>query len=292
MVSRTIVSLLSIAALFLGTATAFPSRTHCLCTILDSSSTPKSHRYNAESIPPTEHPDAPPREYREAPPHNICSMLGPELENLRAEKPDLYTEFISHALTTTIAEDATSTDEERPLSTTVLLQLAARKGFASLGVVLPSAPAEKSRERIVCRTEIESSPTYQDSLITLFVLQVIVGLAVLACVAEGITLALRWYVPSGFYPRDPLEDHILTLDTRMSRSALEHVPEKPALRLSGEEKRLLAVPEQEMMFSPGVDKKQRSYRNGDWTPRLASGKKEFEAYVVEEDDDELSRPVM
>lgn len=96
------------------------------------------------------------------------------------------------------------------------------------------------------------------------------GLAVLACAAECVTLVLRC----------------------MSRTSQEHIPEKPALRLSGEEKRLMAVPSIDVIFSPGGDKKMRAYRSGDWTPRSATGKKEFEAYVVEEDDDELSRPVM
>jgi hypothetical protein len=74
----------------------------------------------------------------------------------------------------------------------------------------------------------------------------------------------------------------------------DSIPARPALRLSGEEKRLLAVPADQAVFSPGVEKKQQSYRNGTWTPRAAGAKKEFAAYVVDdvEDDDELKRPVM
>jgi hypothetical protein len=286
MLSNIITPLLTLSAL-LTTTSAFPSRTHCLCTIVDANAA----RFLPESLPNSEDPSIIPSEYTSAAQSDICTNLGPELESLRDAKPDQYADFISHALTTTISQDASSTAEQRPISTTILLQLSAQNSFANLGAVLPSEPPAPSQQRIVCRTEVQGVPAYQNSLITLFVVQVIIGLAILACVAECVTLALRWYVPRT-PPRPRPNLHVLTSLPRMSRSNNEHVPERPALRLSGEEKRLLAIPEEQVIFSPGVDKKQRSYRNGTWTPRLSSGRKEFEAYVVEEDDDELSRPVM
>jgi hypothetical protein len=275
MISRTILPVLSLAALLTTTTSAFPSRTHCRCTITESNS-----HFLPESIPTSE--------YTDTAPFDVCTTLGPELEDFRATKPEQYTHFISQALTATPSEDATSTDGEKPLPTTVLLQLAVRNGLGNLGVVVPRASATRSGQAIVCRTEIHSSSKYQDSLITLVVVQVIVGLAILACVAECITLALRRYVVhTDSYP----PSHVLTPDRRLSSSTQEHIPKRPALRLSGEEKRLLAIPVEDIS-SPGLDKKLRLYRNGDWTPKLAGAKREFEAYVTEEDDDELSRPVM
>jgi len=287
MLSNAVTPLLTLTlSSLLATTTAFPSRTNCLCTILD---TTNDAHFLPESLPTSEDPSVIPSEYTSASPASICTNLGPELENMRASKPDQFSDFISRALPTTISEDATSTVEERPLSTTVLLHLSAQNEFANLGVVLPSAPEARSPPRIVCRAEMDSVPAYQDSLITLFVMQVIVGLVLLAGVAECVTLALRWYIPRTI-PQPNL--HILTTDSRMSRPVHELIATRPALRLSGEEKRLVAVPSEQCVLSPGTDKKQRSYRNGTWTPRLASGKKEYEAWVVEEDDDELSRPVM
>ena len=148
---------------------------------------------------------------------------------------------------------------------------------------------------MVCKTAAAGErgrPSYRASRITSFVVQVLLGLVILACVAECVTLALRRYVPA-VDERPHL--HVLTAHVRNSQTDAEneHVPERPALRLSGDEKRLLAVSAEESVFSPGVDKKQRSYRNGTWTPRLAGARKEFEAYASEESsDDELSRPVM
>lgn len=289
MLSRTILPLLSLGPLLFSTPTAaFPSRTHCACTVADPSAT----RFNPESLPASE--------YMERSPPDSCARLGPALESLHAAHPDLYAEFLAHTRHTQQWQGQrtpTAAGEQRPLSTTLLLQLSADRDLSRLGVVLPPSGAARPQPtappRIVCKTQIHRFPTYQDSLITLFVLKVIVCLAILACVAEFVTLALRWYVPRarGAYPRPQL--HVLTPAAfRTPRSSFDHVPEKSALRLSGEERRLLAVPAAEGLFSPGVDKKQRLYRSGDWTPRSGSGKKEFEAYVVEEDDDELSRPVM
>ncbi|KAL1611890.1 hypothetical protein SLS60_000112 [Paraconiothyrium brasiliense] len=64
-------------------------------------------------------------------------------------------------------------------------------------------------------------------------------------------------------------------------------PTRPAgLRLSGEEKRLLAVPatEREDMRSPGVEKKLRAYASPGWKSQRYS--------YTEDEDDELNRPVM
>lgn len=286
MLPQSIIPLFSLLLLFSTPISAFPSRTHCACTLVDTTTT----RFNPESLPASE--------YTEKTPPDACARLGPALESLHAAHPDLYAEFLAHTPSAP-GRPTPAAGEARPLSTTLLLQLSAHRELAGLGVVLPSIhsagpnaaqPQGTAPPRIVCKTQIHRFPSVHDSLITLVVLKVLVALAVLAFVAECVTLALRWYVPRAGGAADRPQLHVLTRGWR--RSSFEHVPEKSALRLSGEERRLLAVPVAEGLFSPGVDKKQRLYRSGDWTPRLGSGKKEFAAYVVEEDDDELSRPVM
>lgn len=180
MVSKSLLRALSAASIFVSPTTALPARTHCVCTIVDATT---AH------LRPLEPSFTTPSSTRQL---DICSTLGPELETFRARHPDQYSSFISESsLSTALPEDPTATDEEKPLSTTVLLQLAAKNGFQNLGVVLPSAPTDRPQERIVCRTEFESDAAYQDSVVTLLALQIIVGFAMLACVAEGIMLGVR-----------------------------------------------------------------------------------------------------
>ncbi|PSN70157.1 hypothetical protein BS50DRAFT_632078 [Corynespora cassiicola Philippines] len=225
----------------LQSVAAVPTRTNCRCTIVSNDTVPASTpRPSADSF-------------------DICSGLGPELEHFRHAEPDLYASYIHQAK----ASDSTPTDEEQPLTTTVLLQLAAKNGFQNLGVVLPS-----TESRIVCRSAPEPFSAYQDSRMTLLALQVIVAIAVLACLAECVTLVADWL---------------------SNRRCLQ---QKPALRLIGAEQRLRAVMSPESIFSPGAEKKLRAYSSPDWMPRTLSEKgRQFDAYE-EEDDDEMNRPVM
>lgn len=81
----------------------------------------------------------------------------------------------------------------------------------------------------------------------------------------------------------------------MSAQPRDHHPLsiKAPLRLTGAEKRLRAFTEVEVVFSPGAEKKLRVYASPNWVPRPSSAeKREFEAYKDEDEDDELSRPVM
>ncbi|KAJ4357452.1 uncharacterized protein N0V89_002027 [Didymosphaeria variabile] len=64
-------------------------------------------------------------------------------------------------------------------------------------------------------------------------------------------------------------------------------PGRPTvLRLSGEEKRLLAIPatERDDMRSPGAEKKMRAYASPGWKSQRYS--------YTEDEDDEFNRPVM
>ncbi|OAG10616.1 uncharacterized protein CC84DRAFT_490789 [Paraphaeosphaeria sporulosa] len=266
MLSNTFLSALA-GALFLSTATALPSRTHCRCTITlaDASPSPPSTYHDSLENPDTLVAST-------STPPDLCVALGPSLENLRTANPALYDSYISK---TDAQQLAAATTAQKPLSTTILLRLAAQQGFQNLGVVLPGAPARDGGERIECRAETggeEAWSAYQVSWVTLVVLQVVVVLVVVACVAEGVMFGMRWMAA-----RTPTA--LITLPLP--------IPGRPArLRLSGEERRLLAIPvlDQFDMRSPGVEKKLRVYASPGW-------KAQRYAYI-EDEDDEFNRPVM
>ncbi|KAK7178190.1 hypothetical protein PSPO01_15756 [Paraphaeosphaeria sporulosa] len=223
MLTTTLFSVL--ASSLLTATTALPSRTHCRCTItsIDAFPSPPSTYRDSLENPDTLVPTT-------ATPPDLCVVLGPPLENLRLSNPALYESYISK-MDRQEADAATSA--QKPLSTTVLLRLAAQQGFQHLGVVLPGAPArERAQARIECRTEMGEGAEYQVSWVTLVVLQLVVALVVVACVAEGVIFGLRWM--SG----------------------------RPTiLRLSGEERLLLAIPatERDNMLNPGIEKNIRAY---------------------------------
>ncbi|KAJ4286039.1 hypothetical protein N0V90_013386 [Kalmusia sp. IMI 367209] len=212
---------------------------------------------------------------------DLCAALGSSLENLRHTDPALYESYVSSAPSQRLYT-STGTSEQKPISTTVLLRLAAHNKFQNLGVVLPSAPEER-KDRIECRVEErqegeERWGAYQVSWITLIVLQITVAVVVVACVAEGVMLGVQW-----MSKRDP-STLVATSRRPALRVACETVPIRPALRLGGEERRLLAIPAIEDMRSPGIEKKMRVYASPSW--------KAARYAYIEDEDDEFNRPVM
>lgn len=181
MVSTTLVSALSLSTLFATTSLALPSTSHCRCTISDD-----------ENVSPNRFQSDSPSDFPAIDTTDRCTGLGSELEALRDAEPGLYADFMSAQSVIVPSNHLDSPDEEGPEFTTVILSLAARNGFQNLGVVLPDADAERSQERIVCREELESFGAYEHNVITLLILQCIVGVAVIACIAEGVTVAYRW----------------------------------------------------------------------------------------------------
>lgn len=155
-------------------------------------------------------------------------------------------------------------------------------------------PTSRPRQRIVCQAEAEPFSAYQSSFLNLWATQLIVVLAVFACIAEGLHLGLRWYVDS---PSRSEANIVLTFSRRMERQSKDNGAQVPGhLRLQGGEKRLLAIPpsntDPECIFSPGADKKLRAYESPRYVPvHWTMVKREFTAYD-EEDDDEMNRPVM
>jgi hypothetical protein len=51
----------------------------------------------------------------------------------------------------------------------------------------------RPNSRIVCHAESDPFTAYQGSFTTLWILQIIVAVAILACIAEGVHLCVRWY---------------------------------------------------------------------------------------------------
>jgi hypothetical protein len=81
----------------------------------------------------------------------------------------------------------------KPLPTSVLLEMARSHGVIdNTDAALPSAPTSLVHERIICRTAVDEEEEYHDSVTTLFVLGVIIVMAILACVAECLTLLTNW----------------------------------------------------------------------------------------------------
>lgn len=115
----------------------------------------------------------------------------------------------------TDTQAADGTLAETPIPTTVLLRMGATQGLGNLGVLSDAglrAEAQAnlaneandqeqsegtSRLRIECTAEMERASedrwtVYEVSWVTLVVLQVVVALVLVACVAEGIMLGMKW----------------------------------------------------------------------------------------------------
>lgn len=257
---------------------------------------------------------------------NLCAALGPALENLRHTDAELYASYISQTLSAEEEEarqrseaSPDATREEKPVETSVLLRIAAAQGFQGWGVGEGGEYAEGDEQRgsedgglrIRCwaaetrgsegEADAERWTVYEVSWVTLVVLQIVVGLVVVACAAEGVVLVWGWYVSSSSFPL--LSFQYANPPPRLSRSCT--TPETPLLtttftrpaplRLDGDEKRLLATPAQHQhpdrplfLRSPGIEKKLRAYSAPDYDRSTAR----WQLRHGEDDDDECDGPVM
>ena len=231
---------------------------------------------------------------------DVCASLGSELERFRHTEPELY-DLYMHGSGNNDAGAA-----ERPIPTSVLLN---RKETAhaqsSEQQSRPSSP--ENRSRIVCFSEQQTterfSAEFQSSFLGLWALQFIVVVAVLACVAEGVHLGKNWYVLH-HPPHPSLLPCIFRANRLLHRFQYYKEintptsPSSPAssLRLSGAEKRLLAIPTgpqvADAVSSPGAEKKLKAYEATRYfVTQGKSGRREFIAYE-DDSDDEVNRPVM
>ncbi|KAF2000762.1 hypothetical protein P154DRAFT_522353 [Amniculicola lignicola CBS 123094] len=235
MVAKSTISrLLSLASLLGVGVKSAPTRTHCRCIIVDTTeSTPSSSLLETSRSP------------------DICANFGPELEYFRYADPELYQKIIGPS-----TEKPSTVGDPRPLTTEVLMRLSGKSSldFRDQDGALPSAPTGRPSQKILCHSEAETFSAYQDSRVTLYALQVVVAMVILACIAECVSLLTDWF------------------DTRQEHPSV--------VRLSGTERRLRARSAPEWISSVIEKRKQDPY-----LPRI-------DDVDEEDDDDECNRPVM
>lgn len=167
--------LLALVSTFAPIVIAVPTRTHCRCTIVDANSEPATY---TPILDASRRPD-------------ICNNLGPELEYFNHAEPELYEAYINQQNAGNQASATPTKDAAQSPTTVVLMKLGIKNGLSFKGSSLPR-PTERPSQRIVCHSEPEVSSVYHDSQITLYILQIIIALAVLGCIAEGITSVTDW----------------------------------------------------------------------------------------------------
>jgi hypothetical protein len=189
---------------------------------------------------------------------DFCSSLGPELEIIQHTKPDLYEMYLRRT-----EGLPSNNDQQQPFqSTKVSVNLAARNELGS-GI------SEKGprKHRIVCHAEKDPYTEYQG--VTLLLLQIIVAIAIIACIAEGLHLSLSWVGNS---------------NTGMSGGWKSGIVSMP-----GSEKRMFEV------SSVGTYGSEKSELALDAAPMLIVHAPNGDRICItyeEDDDDEVYRPVM
>jgi hypothetical protein len=243
------ISLFATTLLFSSTISAAPTRTHCRCTVV--ADTQEDFDHSNAHWTPTESSPSPIVA-------DICSNLGPELEHFQHTEPDLYDSYVSRT---------GDNGQQRPLTTNVLLKFAKGNDMRKReGNRREPRPTARPHQRIVCRSEADPFTAYQDSYITLWALQIIMTVAILACLAEGVHLSVQWY--------ESLDSQSIrlpgsqNLPLKISESDMEDVV------LSGSEKKTWAHGGTPILVVQGP--------NGD---RVCITYDEY-------DDDEINRPVM
>ncbi|KAH7078446.1 hypothetical protein FB567DRAFT_136228 [Paraphoma chrysanthemicola] len=252
------------STLFLSTTSAAPTRTHCRCTIVTDVPPAAIFTPSAAHWSPAESSPSPIAA-------DICSNLGPELENFQHTKPDLYESYLAQT-----EGHSQKADQQRPLTATVLVDFSSRSGLSrrNQGNEEPR-PTTRPNQRIVCHSETDAFTAYQSSFVTLWALQIIIAIAILACIAEGIHLSVQWY------------------KTSQSTSQRNRVLQSMGgmMRLPGSQKLWMAL----STSRPGETVSEKDPHNCEATPILIVEAPNGERVVIayeEDDDDEMYRPVM
>ncbi|EMD89906.1 hypothetical protein COCC4DRAFT_185369 [Bipolaris maydis ATCC 48331] len=282
MLSNTLLTTLLLFSAQTTTTLALPTKTHCQCKIVPStpsSTSTTSSPYAIDSPSAAHWAPASPSEDESASPSpsplassTICTTLASQLSRFQHTNPDLYALYLQRAPTRSIDDSVA----QNPIPTSVLLSATSSSSSSS-----PSDASSASANgfKIVCY-EDEPTPNapaplrdMQSSPLTLLVLQLVVVLSIVACIAEGLHMLKNLISPP------PTPEH--------------------SLRLAGAEKRLLAIPSApydysaDAMASPGAEKKIRAYNEAPryFVAQGRNGRREFIAYD-DDSDDEINRPVL
>ncbi|CAE7207398.1 hypothetical protein CFE70_009007 [Pyrenophora teres f. teres 0-1] len=255
--------------LFTSATTAAPSRTQtqCRCEIVQEAAAP-AYTPSAAHWSPSSYPSPSPSAV------DVCSSLAVQLAHFQHTEPELYNVYMRHG--------------KKPVPTHVLM--AGAQGSETENAVAssssPPPPSRLQHGRIRCSAAAPKpiSSDYQSSFLSLWALQIVIVVAILACIAEGIHLGIQ---------------HIRSTSTTTTTSSSPTTPifeRSNRLRLVGSEQRLLAIPTgphiTDLVASPGAEKKLRAYESTKYfVTRYTSGRKEFIAYD-DDSDDESNRPVM
>ncbi|KAH7405933.1 hypothetical protein DE146DRAFT_630630 [Phaeosphaeria sp. MPI-PUGE-AT-0046c] len=193
MLLTTPTSLLASALLLSTSALAAPTRTHCRCTVVADAAPAAIFTPSAAHWTPAE-PSSTPRVFEDP-----CTNLGPELETFQHTEPELYASYLVGSEQSASTQSDYEHDSQRPISRDVVTRFASAKerGLSARREAEESEvsrPMTRTRQRIVCHSEMDQFSEYQGSFVTLWILHVIVAVAILACIAEGVHLSLlRWY---------------------------------------------------------------------------------------------------
>jgi len=163
--------------LFTSAATAAPSRTQtqCRCEIVQEAALPVYTPSAAHWSPanPSPSPSS----------VDICSSLATQLEHFQHTEPELYDVYMRQA--------------KKPVPTDVLMAGATRTETkdavaSSSSLPLPSPP-QQGKLRCYAAPK-PSGSDFQSSFLSLWALQIVIVVSILACVAEGIHLGIQQYV--------------------------------------------------------------------------------------------------
>jgi len=208
-------------------------------------------------------------------PVDVCSSLATQLERFQHTEPELY--------------DAYMRDAKKPVPTNVLM--AGGSTTETKDAVASSSPQSPPQHgRIRCYPAPKPSGSdFQSSFLSLWALQILIVVSILACVAEGIHLGIQRM-------RSSSSSSSSSLGLPSSTPTTPSFEKSSRLRLVGSEQRLLAIPTgphvTDVVASPGAEKKLRAYESTKYfVTRYSSGRKEFIAYE-DDSDDESNRPVM
>jgi hypothetical protein len=160
-------------------------------------------------------------------------------------------------------------DQQQPFKTNkVSVNLAARNELGSRISEKEPQPIIRPNQRIVCHAEKNTYTEYQG--VTLVVLQIIVAIAIIACIAEGLHLSLSWVGNS---------------NTGMAGGWKSGIVSMP-----GSEKRMFAI---SSVGTYGTEKSEGAFEAA---PMLVvhapNGDRICITYEEDDDDDEVYRPVM